>query len=110
MVSRSAWILGLFLMGSIFSACSQKSQTYTGTITDTMCGKDHSAMHITPEDKCVRECVQAGAKYALYDGRNIYTLSDQKNPERFAAQKVKISGVLNESAHTLTVEKIEPAQ
>jgi hypothetical protein len=32
--------------------------TFTGVITDTMCGADHKAMGISPDSKCVRECVR----------------------------------------------------
>jgi len=30
-------------------------------------------------------------KYVLYDGKNTYKLSDQKTPEQFAAQKLKVT-------------------
>lgn len=87
--------------------------TFTGVITDTMCGADHKAMGITPDSKCVRECVRMDPKrwkYALYDGKNVYVLSDQKTPERFAAQKVKVTGVLDEKNKTIQVDKIEAAR
>jgi hypothetical protein len=88
------------------------AQTFTGVITDTMCGANHTMMHVTPLDKCVRECVRmdpAQYKYALYDGKNVYTLSDQKSPEAFAAQKVKITGTLDQGSKIIQVEKIERA-
>ncbi len=49
-------------------------------------------------------------KYALYDGKNVYTLSDQQSPEAFAAQKVKITGRLFEKTNILQVDKIEAAK
>jgi hypothetical protein len=40
---------------------AQNRQTYTGVVTDTMCGRDHKAMnHNGPEDKCVLDCVGDG--------------------------------------------------
>jgi hypothetical protein len=87
-------------------ALAASAANYTGVITDTMCGKDHAAMKIAPESKCVLECVRHGSKYALYDGRNVYVLSDQKSPEKFAGQKVKISGALNEKTKILKVDSI----
>jgi hypothetical protein len=86
------------------------ARTFVGVITDTMCGADHKHMGIAPDDKCVRECVKHGAKYALYDGKEVYRLSDQQTPEKFAAQKVKVTGVLYEKTKIIKVEKIEAAQ
>jgi hypothetical protein len=69
----------------------QGKQTFTGTITDDECSRaDHSRMRMGPTDaECVRACISAhGASCVLYDGKDIYTLSDQRTPERFAGQKV----------------------
>jgi hypothetical protein len=93
----------------LFLVAGLSAQTFTGVITDTMCGADHKAMRVSPDAKCVRECVHNGSKYALSDGRNLYTLSDQRTPGQFAAQKVKITGVLDAKTKTIKVEKIEPA-
>ena len=88
-------------------------KTYTGVITDTMCGADHSHMGVSPEDKCVRECVKSGNgkwKYALLGAdKKMYVLSDQQTPEKFAAKKVKVTGTLYEKTGVLKVDRIEPA-
>jgi hypothetical protein len=99
----------LFSAAGLMAAADQR--TFAGVITDTMCGADHKRMGVTPEPKCVRDCVRMhpGVKYALYDGKNLYVLSDQKTPEAFAAQKVKITGKLFEKTKILRVDKIEPA-
>ena len=91
-------------------AAAEKSQTFTGVITDSMCVGNHAMMHITPDDKCVRECVRAGSKYVLYDGKNTYKLSDQQTPEKFAAKKVKVTGALFPATGIIQVEKIEAAK
>jgi hypothetical protein len=82
---------------------------FTGVITDTMCGLDHAHMGATDNAKCVRDCVKPGGKYkyALHDGKNMYVLSDQQTPQKFAAQKVKITGVLYEKTKIIRVDKIE---
>jgi hypothetical protein len=85
-------------------------RTFTGVITDTMCGADHSHMGIKPDSKCVRECVRSGSKYALWDGKKLYTLSDQQTPEKFAAEKVRITGTLFEKTGIIKVDKIEAAK
>jgi|SRR5579871_668904 len=83
-------------------------QTFTGVITDAMCGKDHAMMGVKPDSKCVTECVKSGSKYALIVGDNVYELSDQKAPEKFAAQKVKVTGTL--SGKVIQVQSIVAAK
>ena len=96
--------------GFLMSAANQK-RVFTGVITDTMCGADHKAMKVTPKSKCVKDCVRMSqqVKYALYDGKAVYTLSDQQAPERFAAQRVTVTGSLDETSKLIHVEKIEPS-
>jgi hypothetical protein len=48
-------------------------------------------------------------KYALLVGKDIYVLSDQQTPEKFAAQKVTVTGTLFEKTKVLKVDKIEAA-
>jgi hypothetical protein len=60
----------LFLTAFFAAAAisSGATKTYTGVITDTMCGKSHAAMGVQPDGKCVRDCVKSGNgkwKYAL---------------------------------------------
>lgn len=90
------------------------ARTFTGVVTDTMCGADHSHMGISPEAKCVRDCVKGGGgkwKYALLvDGKKMYVLSDQQTPEKFAAQKVSVTGVLYEKTGILKVDKMAAAR
>ena len=102
----------IFATGLLFAQAAPK--TYTGIITDTMCGANHSAMGVTPEEKCVRDCVKSGNgkwKYALLAaGKKMYVLSDQQTPEKFAAKKVRVTGTLYEKTGVLKVDKIESAQ
>ena len=88
------------------------SQTFTGVITDTMCGKDHALMKVSPDSKCVVECVKAGGntKYALYDGKNVYVLSDQQTPQQFAGRKVTVTGTLYETTKILKVDSSAAAR
>jgi hypothetical protein len=89
------------------------AQTFTGIITEDMCGKEgHAAMKMGPPDsKCVIECVKTmHAKYALFDGNEVYILSDQKMPEKFAARKVTVTGTLDPATKTIKVDKIVAAK
>jgi hypothetical protein len=104
-------LIGTMVLAAGLLAAAGKPQAYTGVITDTMCGAKHS-MGITPEAKCVRECVKmdpAKWKYALLVGKDLYVLSDQQTPEKFAAQKVTVTGTLFEKTRIIKVDKIEAA-
>ena len=96
----------LFLFAGVLIAGAANQQNFTGVITDAMCGKDHAMMKVKPDSKCVRECVRSGSKYALFDGKAAYVLSDQQTPEQFAGQKAKIAGVLYEKTNILSVDSI----
>ncbi len=87
--------------------------TFTGVVTDTMCGADHSMMGVKPDSKCVRECVKsdpAKVKYALLVGKNVYVLSDQKSGDKYAGEKVKVTGTLDAKSKTIQVQSIAPAK
>ena len=85
------------------------NQTFTGTITDSMCGADHKSMHMGSDAKCVTECVRMGAHYTLWDGKTNYGLSDQRNAAKFPAKKVTVTGSLNAKGDTIQVTSIKPA-
>ena len=88
-------------------------QTFTGIITDDMCGEaGHSQMRMGPTDaECTIACIGAhGAAYVLYDGREVYTLSDQRTPEQFAAKRVRVTGTLDARTMTIQVESIRAAK
>ena len=104
--------IGILVLATGLLAAADKPQMYTGVITDTMCGTNHSAMGVKPDATCVRECVKTDPKsnkYALLVGKDLYVLSDQQTPEKFAAQKVMITGTLYEKTKILKVDKIEGA-
>ena len=82
--------------------------TYTGVITDTICGAKHGMKGHSDAD-CVKMCAKGSGQYALFDGQNVITLSDQKTPAKFPAQKVKVVGVYDAKKQTITVRSIEPA-
>jgi|ERR1035441_7931482 hypothetical protein len=99
-------IVSLIFAGALVVSAANE-QTFTGVITDSMCGKDHAMMKVSPDSKCVLDCVKHGSKYALFDGKTSYVLSDQKSPEQFAGQKVRITGTLYEKTKILKVDSIK---
>ena len=94
--------------GATLAFATAQPQTYTGVITDEMCGKDHAMMNVKPDSKCVADCVKAGSKYALIVGDEVYGLSDQETPQKFAAQKVTVTGTLK--GKTIQVKSIAAAK
>jgi hypothetical protein len=88
-------------------------QTFTGVITDSMCPTgDHSRMRMGSTDaECTLACVDAhGAQYVLYDGKESYTLSDQKTPQKFAGKKVTVTGTVDAKTKTIKVDSIAAAK
>jgi hypothetical protein len=100
-------IVSVLLMATLASAPSRR--TFSGVITDSMCdGADHSRMRMGPTDaECTIACVAMhDAKYLLYDGKDAYTLSDEKIAEKFAGQKVTVTGRLDAKTKTIHVDSI----
>lgn len=103
----------LLLTITIFSAAAPARLIFTGTITDSMCAQgDHSQMKMGPTDgECTIACVEAhGASYVLYDGKQAWTLSDQKTPEKFAGKKVTVTGALDGNTGIIRVDSITAAR
>src|ERR1700683_2218870 len=106
-IAFSLVVLSL-IAGAALSAAPDK-QTLTGIITDDMCAHaDHSQMRMGPTDaECALACVDVhGASYVLYDGKSVYMLSDQRTPEKFAGQKVKVVGTLDPKTDSIQVDSI----
>ena len=97
--------LAISLAGALWGAAPQ---TYTGVITDTLCGAQHNMRGHSDAD-CAKMCAKASGQYALFDGQTVIRLSDQKTPAKFAAQKVKVTGTLDSKSNTIRVVSIEPA-
>jgi hypothetical protein len=100
--------IAIFLGTAALLVSAPAQRTFTGVITDRMCGADHAMMNVKPDSKCVRECVKAGSAYALIQAGKVYTLSNAKAADAFAGQKVKVAGVLDEKAGVIAVDSISP--
>ena len=100
-------VLGLVLgAGLILAAPGDDAKTFVGSIGDSMCGAKHTMGGTDKE--CTLACVKEGAKYILVDpSGKIYQLSDQKKPEQFAGDKVKVTGTLK--GDTISVTSIVAA-
>ncbi len=102
-------IAAALLATGILSAAAQETKTFAGVISDDICARgDHSHMRMGSNDaECTTACVSAhGAAYVLFDGRNVYKLSGKAPIEKFAGQKVRVSGALDAKTQTIRVESI----
>ena len=104
-------ILSLLTMAAL--AAAQGKRTFSGIITDSMCARaDHSKMQMGPTDaQCTLACIsEHDATYILYDGKEAFNLSEQKKPEKFAGQKVTVTGTLDAKTKTIQVDSISAAK
>lgn len=94
---------------TVSSAFAAKGDSFTGTVSDAMCG----AKHMGPAAECTRGCVSKGSKYALVVGDKVYTLETSDKAalatlDKQAGAKVKVTGTAKDS--TITVTGVEAAQ
>src|SRR6266487_3244386 len=89
------------------------SQTLTGQISDSMCGKSHAGMGEMGKNpkNCTAGCVKSGAKYVFVSGDKVYEIKNQS----FAAlaanagASVQLTGDVDKDGKTVTVTKVAPA-
>ena len=104
-------LASLLVVASV--SAGQSTQTFTGVITDSECSTgDHSRMRMGSNDaECTKACVSAhGASFVLYSGKEVYALSDQQTPDKFAGQKVTVTGTLDAETKTIQVKSISAAR
>ena len=78
-MSRGPLVMTIVLLAGTL-ASPRAQQTFTGIITDEVCGPNgHAGMRMGPTDaECTRLCVMLhDSAYVLYDGKQVYRLSDQ---------------------------------
>jgi len=108
-----ARLILVILLAATGLSAAQSKQTFTGVITDDMCAlAGHSRMRMGPTDAdCTIACVMShGAGYVLADGKNVYALSDQTTPEKFAGKKVRVVGTLDAKTKTIRMESMTAAK
>jgi hypothetical protein len=106
-------ILSALMIASLafISAYAASGKTYTGTVSDAMCGAKHEMAGSDAE--CTRTCVSKGSKYALIVGDKVYTLETTDKTalatlDKQAGAKVAVTG--NEKDNTITVSSVKAVQ
>jgi hypothetical protein len=94
-------------LGSPGSPLKAADKTWTGTISDSTCGKSHgdNGGTVAKDHECAVKCVKGGAQYVLVVGEKIYKLADQKMPwyEDGAGHVVQVTGNLKGDTITVTM-------
>jgi len=95
-------------LAAVPGVAAGNTQTFTGKVSDAMCGAQHMEAGIAPAD-CVRACVQKGAKYALVVGDKVYTLDTSDKAaldelSKLAWEQAKVTGTVN--GDTISVRSV----
>ncbi|HQZ37623.1 MAG TPA: hypothetical protein PLH72_01190 [Vicinamibacterales bacterium] len=105
-------LLGALVAVAMLGAApaGQASQTFTGIVSDEMCGLSHAAMRMGPTDaECTVACHEEhDAAYVLVVGEHIYALAlaDEAAPKALAGKTVKVVGTLDAGTNTIRVESM----
>jgi hypothetical protein len=109
----NAWMATAMLGGAlmVLPALAAITQSFTGKVSDAMCGAKHSE-GVDPAT-CVRACVKKGANYALVVGDKVYTLqtSNQANLDeldKLAWEQAKVTGTAD--GDVITVKSVTAAK
>lgn len=97
---------------------SQRTLNLVGQIMDSRCAIDGSHDKMMRENgtknakDCTLQCAKTGGSFVLIDPetKTVYQLDDQQKPERFAGERVRISGTYDEPSKTMHIESIESAE
>ena len=110
-VRKAGLLFGSLLLvaGLAVSSFAASGKTFTGTVSDAMCG----AKHMGPAAECTRGCVSKGSKYALVVGDKVYTLDTSDKAaldtlDKQAGAKATVTGT--EKDNTITVSSVKAAQ
>jgi len=96
----------LIIAGLTVTSAFAAGKTFTGTVSDAMCG----AKHMGSAAECTRGCVSKGSKYALVVGDKVYTLETSDKAalatlDKQAGEKVTVTGT--EKDNTITVSSVK---
>lgn len=115
--------VAVILLATCSFAKDSKDATITlhGAIEDSQCAynvhsdaRSHEWMTkrnvqgASDDESCTHHCVKdMGGSYVLLTKKDVYKLDDQVKAEQFAGKKVKVSGSLDESNHTIHIFDME---
>jgi hypothetical protein len=114
-------LISVFTLAIVMFASDDPVRTYEGEVSDSQCAmnvhsltRSHQEMlksksHGNTPAACAIYCVEyLGGRFVLVSGENVYHLDNDALVKKFAAEKVKISGVLDaktESLHVISIDR-----
>lgn len=102
-------VVGTVILG--ISACLGAEHSWTGKISDSMCGAqhkaagEHSASNLSDVD-CTAACARKGAKYVFVTSGKVYKIDNQDvaGLSKHAGQTIRLSGEM--TGDSIRVSKI----
>ena len=107
-IFRSLCSIGL--LAGLACVALAADQTWTGQISDSMCGTSHAKMmagHAGMSDRdCTLACIKGGSKYVFVSDGKVYNIANQKLAalRTDAGMQVVLSGTMK--GDTITVSKV----
>jgi hypothetical protein len=100
----------LVLGGSLVFGLGTAEQTWSATISDSMCVRKHESGaegQETTDPDCTRDCVRGGSKYVLVVGEKVYAVANQDHADlpKFAGQTVRVTG--ESAGDTITITSVD---
>jgi hypothetical protein len=99
------------LLLSFTTLASAADKTWTGKVSDSMCGASHAGMTgptgaKMTDRECTQACIKAGGKYVFVTGGKVYKIANQDDADlvTHAGHTVQLTGDM--SGDTITVSKI----
>ena len=108
LVSLVSFVLTIAVVAAVPRAADQ---TWTGQISDSLCGAKHEeaaeGQGKMPDRDCTLACVRGGSKFVLLVDGKMFQIANQDlaDLKTHAGHKVKLTGELK--GDTITVSKIE---
>ena len=107
----SIGFLAAMLISGIAGVAAEKS--WTGKISDSMCGASHTTMEHggkkVDDRECTLACVKGGAKYVFASQGKVYELQNQDfaDLQAHAGHTVKLTGEMSADGKGIKVSKVE---
>ena len=107
----TSWILTLALASAVSGFAAEA--TWTGKISDDMCGASHKGMEHagkkTDDRECTLVCVKGRSKFVFVSEGKVYAVENQSfaGLKEHAGHTVKLTGEMGADKKSIKVSKIE---
>lgn len=123
-VAMASTLTAIMALAAIRGGMSagEREQIFKGEISDSQCALNVHSLSRSHEEmlkkknigttpaECARYCVKyLGGVFVLSVREKVYKLDNQDLAEKFAGQKVKLTGVLDAQSNVIAVHDIRPA-